>query len=232
MPPLFVSVAQAWISAGRPERALALLDRRRNEALRTRQDDTTVRHAEAATVAVISRLGLTDRQAFLQRLAGKFASLADLETRHLAMRALAIIGFPAPTSTLDPQLDAPDAWHAWWQSQPSSALAKLWSFNPHVADWPPPRTSADAADIRADLDELRRLFSDREYGTVRSLAVWSDAIATWLVRPAPPPPARSPEPHREVRAALRMKALAAETFTPARPVPHRLLAEIAFEEGR
>jgi hypothetical protein len=232
VPPLFVSVAQAWISAGRPERALALLDRRRNEAVRTRQDDTTVRHAEAATVAVISRFRLTDRQPFLRRLAGKSSGQADLEAGHRAMRALAIIGSSWMTSSLDPHLHAPDDWHAWWQSQPSSVLAKLWSYDPQVADWPPPPTSADAADIRADLEELRRLFSDGENSALLSLAVWSDAIAAWLAQPAPPPPARSPEPHREVRAVLRMKALAAETFTPARPVPRRLLAEIAFEEGR
>ena len=231
VPPLFVSVAQAWLSTGQPERALALLDRRRNEAVRTRHDDATVRHAEAATVAVISRLGLTDRQALLRRLAGKFSGPADRETRHQAMRALSIIGFQV-TSTLFPHLDAPDDWHAWWQSQPSSTLARLWSFSPRVANWAPPPTSADAADIRADLEELRRLSTDWETGAVGSRAVWADAIAAWLAQPAPPPPARAPEPHREVRAALRMTALTGEAFAPAGPVPHRLLAEIALEEGR
>ena len=198
VPPLFVSVAQAWISAGRPERALALLDRRRNEAVRTRQDDSTVRQAEAATVAVISRLGLTDRQAFLRRLESTFTWAADLETRHQAMRALAIIGFPVLTS-LDPHLNAAATWHAWWQSQPSSALAKLVSFDPHVADWPPPQTSADAADIRADLEELRRLFSDRETApSAHSLSGMTRSPPGSRSRPRRRRPAR---PNRTARCA-------------------------------
>jgi hypothetical protein len=228
VPPLFVSVAQAWLSAGQPERALAVLDGRRNEAVRTRHDDTTVRHAEAATVAVISRLGLTDRHAFLRRLASQ-SSPADPETTHQAMRALATIGLPALTMTMHQRyLVKPESWHSRWQSQRSADITALLALTPQVAQWPPPRTSADAADIRADLEELMALFPEPK-GTVTA---WANAIAAWLAQPAPPPSARSPEPHREVRAVLRMKALAAETFTPAGPVPHRLLAEIAFEEGR
>src|ERR1700733_10383033 len=131
-----------WRRPGaRRARARALLARRRNQAVRTRHDDATVRHAEAATVAVISRLGLTDRQALLRRLAGKFSSPADRETRHQAMRALSIIGFPGLAAAMDPYMHAPDEWHAWWQSQPSSALAGLWSFSPRVATWPPPPTT-------------------------------------------------------------------------------------------
>ena len=228
VPPLFVSVAQAWISSGRPERALALLDRRRNEAVRTRQDDTTVRHAEAAIVAIISRLGLTDRHAFLRRLAS-LSSPADPETTYQAMRALATIGLPALTMTMHERyLVKPESWHARWQSQRSADITLLLALTPQVAQWPAPRTSADAADIRADLEELMALFPEPK----GSATAWANALAAWLAQPAPPPPARSPEPHREVRAVLRRKALAAETFTPAVPVPHRLLAEIAFEEGR
>jgi hypothetical protein len=228
VPPLFVSVAQAWISAGRPERALALLDRRRSEAVRTRQDDTTVRQAEAAIVAIISRLGLTDRHAFLRRLAS-LSSPADPETTYQAMRALATIGLPALTMTMHERyLVKPESWHARWQSQRSADITLLLALTPQVAQWPPPRTSADAADIRADLEELMALFPEPK----GSATAWANALAAWLAQPAPPPSARSPEPHREVRAVLRRKALAAETFTPAVPVPHRLLAEIAFEEGR
>ena len=60
IPPLCVSVAEAWMSAGQPDRALDLLGRRRSEALGTRLDEATVRHADAATVEIVRRLRLAN----------------------------------------------------------------------------------------------------------------------------------------------------------------------------
>jgi len=234
VPPLSVSVAQAWMSAGEPERALALLDSRRRAALGTRQDDLTARHADAATTAIIRRLRLADRQSTLVLLAGGErhsgasgpAGLGDIQP--LAWRALAVVSpglftAPFPYIPADPQW-----WHAWWQSAGLRTLAGR-------ADQPPTRpsslTSMDVADIRADLAEIRRLERFLGRGALGALAGWETALGDWL-EPAPPaPPTRTAEPHRELRAAMRLAALAGETFEIPPHVPSRLLAEMAFEEA-
>ena len=57
IPPLCAMRAEAWLAAGYPERALALTDERRSQAL-TCGDDATVRLADAETVRIVRRMRL------------------------------------------------------------------------------------------------------------------------------------------------------------------------------
>ena len=238
VPPLFVSVAQAWFSTGDAERARGLLDRRRREALGTRQDQLTVRYADAASIGIVRRLRLTDQASFLARLASTEPDSGDPrptalgDTRHMAWRALAVVGnetvaFPSPEL-----LNVPEHWHAWWQSRgPANALTDL--SNPLARPrWLDARTSADVADIQADLaeiEQLGRLLGGSGFQDI--FAKWEALRGGWPESPPPPPPTRSADPHREVRAAMRMAALAGENFEFPLRVPRRLLAEMAFEEA-
>ena len=236
VPPLFVSVAQAWMSGGQPERALAVLDRRRRAALGTRQDDLTVRHADAATAAIDRRLRLADRQSLLLRLAAERGSgdqgataLGDMQL--LAWRALAVVSpvewFATPPQSL---WAASFRWHAWWQSQRPRTLADRADYRSAGRSFP---TRADVADIQADLEETRRLALLLSRSGLRiSLSGQASMLGSWLEQQAPPPPpARSAEPYRELRAAMRLAALAGETFNLPQEVPRRLVAEMAFEEA-
>jgi hypothetical protein len=238
VPPLFVSVAQAWFSAGEADRAMDLLDRQRRAALGSRQDELTVRNAEGATAGIIRRLRQTDRQSALVRLGATESDTADPpwtalgDVRHLAWRALAVVGDGA-TEFPDPYLlSAPEHWHAWWQSRVPARLSAAKLSHPFARrNWQPARTSADVADIQADLTEieqLRSLFGDSGF---ESALADANARGDWLNQSPPPPPTRTAEPHREVRAAMRMAALAGAEFEFPPQVPRRLLAEMAFEEA-
>jgi len=230
VPPLFVSAAQAWLSAGQPEPALDLLDRRRAAALGTRQDDTTVRHADAATTDIVRRLRSTDQRALLSRLATEYSDPVRRALRHRAWQALAILGDTPPVPPAPSHLETPGDWHAWWQCEHAGASMSPPYAPPPDLNWPPARTSADVADIRADLTE-RRLLPAAGVSAER-LAAWESALGGWLSQPLPPnPPLRSAEPHRELRAAMRTAALAGEAFAPPAQIPRRLLAEMAFEEA-
>ena len=224
VPPLFVSVAQAWLSAGDPERALALLDRRRREAVGTRQDDLTVRHADAATIAIVRRLRLTDYQSLLIRQTMGSSSAARVR----ALQTLGILGL-AP-GTLD--VGDPNQWHGWWQSTRPAALATLSGFPPQAQHWRSARTSAELADIQADVEEMRQLASSEGDAVSDGTGRWGNWLDEWLRQPDPPaPPTRTAEPYPELRGAMRMAALTGAKFTPPPDVPHRLLAEMAFEEA-
>ena len=216
VPPLFVSIAQAWLSAGEPERALALLDRRTGEALATREDEATIRHADAERIRITRRLRLGDQLPLLRRLASPSDSdPARVDLRTEAWRALAVVYREFP-SYLAAAVDSPPRWHEWWQFQIDAPRIAM-----PAQGWQPGSYPEYVADIRADFEEIWRLR--------RSVPA---QIEHWLAmtRPASPP-ARSAEPYRDMRAALRMAALRGEEFTPRPGVPPRVLAEMAFEEA-
>ena len=58
-------------------------------------------------------------------------------------------------------------------------------------------------------------------------------LSDWLEQlPAPPKsPTRTAEPHRELRAAMRLSAFAGKSFELPPQAPPRLFAEMAFEEA-
>jgi hypothetical protein len=221
VPPLCVMRAEAWLAAGYPERALALLDERRSQALRTRDDDATVRLADAETVRIARRMRLDDHRALLSRLAGlRDADPFRLDLRDGARRAMALVHREPPTDAPFDVAERPASWHAWWQSQIGNPTA---SWQPM---WSPETTSTKLAnDIELDLEEARQLRNPELEDTRQRLD-------DWLTRPRPArPPVRSGDPYRDVRAALRKEALTGAFYAPRPGVPARLLAEMAFEEA-
>ena len=221
IPPLCAMRAEAWLAAGYPERALALTDERRSQALRTRGDDATVRLADAETVRIVRRMRLDDHRALLSRLAGlRDTDPFRLDLRDSARRAMALVHREPPTDAPFDVAERPASWHAWWQSQIGSPTA---SWQPM---WLPETTSTELADdIELDLEEARQL-SNPELEDTRQ------RLDDWLTRPRPArPPVRSGDPYRDVRAALRREALTGAFYAPRPGVPARLLAEMAFEEA-
>ena len=230
IPPLFVSVAEAWLAAGDPQRALDHVARHRQEALGTRDDLATVRHADAATVRIARRLRLGEQLALLH-LAVKpdMPGPVDLTLADDARRALAVLRRESPPYTAADVTVRPAGWHTWWQCQTVSVgpvPAVLW--------YPAATDTVLAADIELDLNELGQLSQARQ----RQLLT-QPALAPWLARPRLAPHARSAEPYRHVRAELRRSALSAagtRSVVPTRSelppgVPPRLVAEMAFEEA-
>jgi hypothetical protein len=217
IPPLCVSVAAAWLSAGDADRALNGLSQRSNEARGTRVDEATVRHADVATMKIVRRLRLTTHMSLLFRLAGTSGLEAEIAppVRYEAWRTLALLDDKG--LGLRPQeVDSPAEWHAWWQSQGIAADAL---FEPGAEP-------EYLADIQADLAELQQIRNQPASGS-------TSAFAEWLTRSTSvSPPTRSAEPYRDVRAALRMAALRGEDeLAPRDAVPTRVLAEMAFEEA-
>jgi hypothetical protein len=230
VPPLFVSVAEAWLSSGRPERGLALLEQRRSEANAAR-DDATVRYAEARIAGFARRLRLTDQRSLLVRLTSpaEYRSVARAWTGTLddARRAWAVIyGESPPDARLDTERLA--GWHAWWQCQlgevPGPVLPVPWS--PAIPD----ADRLALADIRTDLKEMRLLGR-------RDLEPVQEQLEAFLRSPGPAPwrplaPARSADPYRDPRLQLRLAALdQTRRYTPPARAPVRLIAEMAFDEA-
>jgi len=216
VPPLFVTLADAWLAAGDPQRALDLIERRRSAALETRGDEVTLRHADEATVRIARRLRLDDQRALLTRLSrGNDPSRLDL--RVSARRTVVVAYGQRPDWIV--AVSEPADWHAWWQCQTTANQPAL------LANWPADSTDTDlAADIELDLEEMR-LLEHHHYEAAR------EAVEGWLSRPRPSL-MRSADPYRDVRAALRRAALAGDDIHECPPeVPSRLFAEIAFEEA-
>lgn len=69
VPPLFVTLAEAWLAAGEPRRSLDLLDRRRSAALSTRSDEVTIRHADTETIRIARRFRLEHKRSLISRMA-------------------------------------------------------------------------------------------------------------------------------------------------------------------
>jgi hypothetical protein len=212
VPPLCISVAEAWLAAGRPERALALLDRRTREALATRRNEATIRHVDAERVRIIRRMRLKDEVPFLRRL----RSDSDLTCE--VWRTLAVLRERTGIVLSEQESASPGRWHALWQSDKRVTVPAEWEYLREL-------DATDLEDIKADFQEMRQL---RDPG----LPDAERKLAEWLTRRHPARlPLRTAEPYRDMRAAMRMAAINDETFMPPTGVPPRSLAEMAFEEA-
>jgi hypothetical protein len=221
VPALWAARAEAWLAAGDPDRALFVVEERRDQALGTRADDATIRQADAQEVRIVRRMRLDGHRALLARLSHpRDPGTSWLALRDSARRAMAVVHGEPPGVVAGDTEDSPAGWHAWWQSQidvPDLIPAPAWEVGTAGTEL--------ADDIELDLDEMRLLGypAQGEPG---------DRLAGWLARPRPErPPARSADPHRAARAALRREALAEGVSKPIPGVPPRLLAELAFEEA-
>ncbi|MBO0805910.1 MAG: ATP-binding protein, partial [Nocardiopsaceae bacterium] len=221
VPPLFVTLAEAWSALGEPRRALDLLDRRRNAALGTRADETTIRHADAEAIRIARHFRLEDQRALLTRLLYTSAGgPGSLELHDDARRAMAVVlGESWPlTPEMDDAAERPASWHSWWQCQPPDAEVV------QLPGWGRGASTELAADIELDLEEMRQL----DHPMLPELR---ERLADWLARPRPAPRIRSADPYRDARVAMRRAALAGEPPQPPPEVPRRLLAEMAFDEA-
>jgi len=222
VPPLFATLAEAWLAAGDPQRALNLLERRRTLALDSRDDDATVRVADEETVRIARRLRLDYQRALLSRLS--IARDSDPSRLHIvdsARRAMAVVYGVPPHIAGREVSERPAGWHTWCQCR----------SNPRVplppVKWPTDSTSTEhAADIELDLQELRQLDHPKLSGL-------EEQLAGWLAQPRPAPRVRSADPYPGVRTALRRAALTTvkEDYQLPGEVPRRLLAEMAFDEA-
>ena len=215
VPPLFATLADAWLAAGYPQRGLDLLEQRRTAALDTRGDDATIRHADAATVRIARRLRLDDQRALLARLSRE-NDPSRIDLINSARRAVVVAYDERPDWITT--VSGPEDWHAWWQYQIDNQPAPQ-------ALWPADSTETDlAADIELDIEEMR-LLEHPAYESVR------EAVEYWISRPRPSL-VRSADPYRDVRCGLRRAALAGDDVHECPPeVPPRLFAEIAFDEA-
>jgi hypothetical protein len=241
VPPLFVSIAEAWLAAGDPQRALDHVERHRRAALKNRDDEATLRHADAETMRIARRLRLTDQLAVLTRLAyPRQASSGEPGPARLALaddaqRALAVVR-AAPSSYAYTDADVtgrPAGWHAWWQCQ-SLPVGQV----PEVLWGADDTDTALAEDIEVDCAEFERISLPR-HQQLRA----TPALASWLALPRSAPRARSAQPHRHLRAELRHAGLQEGVVgwplavdidissDPYRGVPRRVLAEMAFDEA-
>jgi hypothetical protein len=231
VPPLFVSVAEAWLSVGQPERGLALLERRRSEANAAREDDATVRHADAGIAGLARRLRLTGQRSLLVRLTSpaEYSSASArnrIGTLDDARRAWAVIYRESPPDARA-ETDRLAGWHAWWQCQPAAAPEPVLS-----PPWSPGVPDADQAglfDVQADLKEMRLLDRLDLEQVRRQLNALLDSPEQTSRRSLSP--ARAADPYRAQRLDLRWGALDGMRFTPASEAPLRVLAEMAFEEA-
>jgi hypothetical protein len=239
IPPLFVSIAEAWLAAGCPQPALDHVERHRQGALRNRDDEATLRHADAATMRIARRLRLTDQLALLSRLAApRQASSGEPGPERLALaddalRAIAVVHGDPPQLANADVTGRPAGWHAWWQSQslPIGPVPEvLWDAD--GAD------TTLAEEIELDCAEFERISLSRQQQLLET-----PVLAEWLARPRMAPRARSAQPHRQLRAKLRRAALQEEmagwllandidiSSAPFLGVPRRLMAEMAFDEA-
>ena len=146
VPPLFATLADAWLAAGYPQRALDLLERRRAAALDTRGDDATIRHAEAAMVRIARRIRLDDQRSLLGRLSWEHDP-SKLDLIYSARRAIVVAYGELPNVSVP--VSEPADWHAWWQYQTANQPSPR-------ASWPADSTETDlAADIELDIEEMR-----------------------------------------------------------------------------
>ena len=220
VPPLFVTLADAWLAAGKPQRALAVVEQWRTDSLEERADDATLKHADAATVRIARRLHLDDRRALLLRLSDEtYPDTTRLDLRDSARRALATIYGRLPLEWGEDVTHEPTAWHAWWQCHAAGTTplpAALWSSG-----------SIRGRNSQGTLSSIWRKCARLEVPSHQDLR---DTLADWLARPRRRP-ARSIDPHRYARASLRRAALADESCERPPEVPPRLFAEMAFDEA-
>jgi hypothetical protein len=222
VPPLFVTLAEAELAAGRLGRALKIVQRRRDEALGVRQehaDDPTLRAADGELIRLARRFRLVDESSTITRLAAGNPTSSRTDLRDAARRAMAVlIGGPGPGF---PGATAAD-WHVWWQCQsvPPVGLPPMsWLDRPGTV-------GADEDNIELDLEEMRLMGRPGVDELRPQLATWR-AMSTWSATPA-----RSADPFRDVRVDLRLHALSGTVdYQSPTGVPVRYVAEAAFDEA-
>lgn len=235
-PPLFVAVARGWLALGEADRAIAVLERRRSEALANR-DAATVRDAEWTKLDVVRRMRLRDRA---PALLSRFAASPEQDERELAGMVTALVWTPeAPTP--GPPEETQDL-HTWWRRQRAAtpdaaeelatALAKA-----HGRERPEGSYEARSRVRDAGLEgDVAAMAIALDLLEASAMAWPNDAWVSNYELDALP--WVSSHPQQEADAArLALRAWALMPSVPSLPAPahefvgRRRAAEIALEEG-
>lgn len=224
-PPLFVSVAECMMAAGRAEWALRLLAERERAAASRRTDEDATRAAAMATVRILRRLRLAERTA----LVASFSNDSNRELRGAGLAAGSLIAGlqpPGGEAERDP---------AAWRARNLLALSDEESV-PRPRD--APRADLDQrARLHAALDrleaELLRQEGGGRFGSALA-ARRAKQLGRTVERADLGRSIREPLGVEAIRLGLRLSALLDDFEAADIPLPEsrgRLLGEIAFEEG-
>ncbi|HEX4668799.1 MAG TPA: ATP-binding protein [Solirubrobacterales bacterium] len=227
-PPLFVSLAEAWLARGEAGSALGLLAERERLATSRRTDEDVARAAALATVRILRRLRLRDRLALI----GSFSSAEDEELRGEALAAGALIAGlqPPPGRTSDRD-------HAAWQARillNASGDEVALNRGLGLRQLLPRRSDSSLASIHAALDRIEAGMVRQRTG-VQSAGLRLDRKFVEKNLPGSQPTLADPLAGEEVRLQLRLIALiggAGKPVSSIRVVDRpRLVGQLALEEG-
>lgn len=221
--PLFVSLAEAWLSVGRPARALDLLEQREQAAVSRRTDEGAIAAAALATVRIVRVLRSRERLGLI----GGFSSVEDEDLRSEALAAGALIAGLRPPPNLEIEGD-----HAAWRArnlldprlEEGALRAMRWSKLPpsdgpaglHVA-----LDRLEAAQVEHRCAGGARLYRFRARREVNRLA------AAWRSAPS----ITEPLGDEELRLRLRLCALSGDDSWPEVPGRSRQVGRLALKEG-
>jgi hypothetical protein len=128
-PPLFVSLAQAWLARGRVDRALDILDQRLRAATEFGQDAQTVGDATRGIVQVVRQMRLFDRA---KRIVAQESTVGWPTAQSWPMMALT--GVLAWDELPKPQPEwSAERVHLWWSSQYDSTPEQISNMSGAVA---------------------------------------------------------------------------------------------------
>jgi len=224
VPPLFVTLARAWMALGWPRRALAVLRQAESDAVEHR-DQAAADAAALARLEVVRRFRLADEARPSRQRLLRSPKPAD---RWRAWEVGVLVD--PPEELPEPRAgDAIAAWHAWWRAQPAAnvkpSAARVLQLALHYSGRDPKGPEQrDFMTLSLELDSIEaRWFAG---GSPRAPAV-VDARA-WV--------ANHPSQAEEaVRLALRQHVLCADAGI---AVDHwtellgpRRVAELALDEG-
>jgi hypothetical protein len=219
-PPLFASVADAWLRLGEPERALALVGERERRTSVTRDQQAAEGEAALATLRVVRRMRLAERAGQVRQL-----SAADDPTiRFEALAARAVVSEEDPRG---------------WLREPDPIWTTLNLLEPEQTDLPsllvePERGNDPITAAHYALDRLEaELVTKRRGGvndSVGASELATNAVDTLLTRPPRDP--GDPFGTQVLRITLRAFALGvAEAPAIDQSGEDGMLGRLAFEEG-
>ena len=112
VPAFFITLARAWTTLGRPQRALHVL-REGHDAARKQRDSTVVTAAATARLEVVRRFRLAAEERSLRQQQLHARTLAE---RQRVWPLAVLVDPPEPVETLPRDAPDPDL-HAWWRVQ-------------------------------------------------------------------------------------------------------------------